>query len=212
MDPNVVAAIIGGTSGLGGAIIGGLIAARATNKATKEANTHALRMQQTAQNAIVRGVLMGIRAEITTLWRIYTSQFGTIFEQLNDGEALFYHYPLHQNYFSVYESNAPVFGQIPDDDVRKAIVTTYLRAHGVIDSHHCNNQMIEKYGALQRLRDETKSSRYNGQIDAELASLKEYGRFMKQNYFEMKALVRDLTQKIDAHLQLTEGASSRLLT
>lgn len=107
MDPNVVAAIIGGASGLGGAIIGGVIAARATNRSTKQANAHALQMHQAAQNAMVRGVLLGIRAEITTLWEIYTTEFGSVFEQLNDGDAFFYHYPLHQNYFSVYESNAP---------------------------------------------------------------------------------------------------------
>lgn len=74
MDPNVVAAIIGGLSGLGGAIIGGIIVARATNRATKQANTHALQMHQAAQNATVRGVLLGIRAEITTLGEIYTAE------------------------------------------------------------------------------------------------------------------------------------------
>ncbi len=46
MDPNVLVAIIGGATGFGGAIIGDFIAARATNKSTKQANTHAQQMQQ----------------------------------------------------------------------------------------------------------------------------------------------------------------------
>jgi hypothetical protein len=212
MDPNVVAAIIGGASGLGGAIIGGVIAARATNKSTNQANAYALQMQQAAQNATVRGVLLGIRAEITTLWDIYTAEFGAVFEQLNDGEAFLYHYPLYQNYFSVYESNAPLFGQILDDELRKSIVTTYLKGRGLIDSHLYNNQLIEKYNALQRLRDDTGSARYTALIDAELAGLNQYGTFMKQSYFEMKALVSDLTERIDAHVRLMEGTSNRLLT
>lgn len=211
MDPNVVAAIIGGASGFGGAIIGGFIAARATNKSTKQANAHALQMQYAAQRATVQGVLLGLRAEIVTLWEIYTAEFGSVLEQLNDGEAFLYHYPLHQNYFSVYESNAPLFGQIPDDAVRKAIVTTYLKGRGLIDSHLYNNHLIEKYGALQQLRDDTVSARYNAQIDAALANLNEYGTFIKQSYFEMKALVSDLTEKIDAHIGLMEGTSNRIL-
>ena len=211
MDPNIVAAIIGGASGLGGAIVGGVIAARATNKSTREANAHALQMQQASQSATVRGVLLGLRAEISTLWNIYVAEFGPVLEQLPDGEAFWYHYPLHQNYFSVYESNAPLFGQIPEDDIRTAIVTTYLKGRGLIDSHLYNNHLLEKHGDLQRIRDETGSARYNGQIDASLANLNEYGTSIKQSYFEMKDLVADLTKQIDACVRLMEGQSNKLL-
>jgi hypothetical protein len=156
--------------------------------------------------ATVHGVLLGIRAEIVTLWEIYSGEFGSILEELKDGEAFLYHYPLHQNYFSVYESNAPFFGQIPDDQLRKAIVTTYLKGRGLIDSHLYNNQLIEKYGELQRLREETGSARYNLQIDAALENLNGYAKFLKDSYFEMRTLVAGLTQRIDDHVRLTESA------
>jgi hypothetical protein len=210
MDPNIFAAIIGGVSGLGGAIIGGVIAARATNRATKQANDHALLLQQTAQTAIVHGVLLGIRAEIVTLWEIYSSEFGKILEELGDGQAFVYHYPLYQNYFTVYESNAPLFGQIPDDQLRKAIVTTYLKARGLIDAHLYNNHLIEKCNELQRVRDETGSARYNGQIDAALANLSGYANSLKEAYFEMKTLVGDLTRQIDDCVRLNEGAPASI--
>jgi hypothetical protein len=210
MDPNILAAIIGGVSGLGGAIVGGVIAARATNRATKQANDHALRLQQTAQTAIVHGVLLGIRAEIVTLWEIYTAEFGNILEELGDNEAFLYHYPLYQNYFTVYESNAPYFGQIPDDQLRKAIVTTYLKGRAIIDSHLYNNHLIEKYNELQRVREETGSARYNGQIDAALADLSGYSNSLKETYFEMKTLVGDLTRRIDDYVRLNEGAPSSI--
>jgi hypothetical protein len=210
MDPNILAAIIGGVSGLGGAIIGGVIAARATNQATKQANDHALRLQQAAQTAIVRGVLLGIRAEIVTLWEIYTVEFGNILEELGDNEAFLYHYPLYQNYFTVYESNAPYFGQIPDDQLRKAIVTTYLKGRAIIDSHLYNNHLIEKYNELQRVREETGSARYNGQIDAALADLNGYSNSLKETYFEMKTLVGDLTRRIDDYVRINKGAPSSI--
>lgn len=77
MDPNVLAAIIGAVSGLGGAIIGGFIAARATNKSTRQANEHNLKLQEINQRATLNGVLLGIRAEIETLWEIYSAEFAT---------------------------------------------------------------------------------------------------------------------------------------
>jgi len=211
MDPNILAAIIGGASGVVGGVVGGVIAARATQKSTREANAHALQMQHAAQSATVRGVLLGIRAEIVTLWDIYAAEFGVVLEELSDGEAFWYHYPLHQNYFSVYESNAPLLGQIPDDSIRNAIVTTYLKGRGLIDSHLYNNQLLEKHGALQRVRDETGSAKYAEQIDASLANLNEYGTFIKQSYFEMKVLVSDLTERIDAGVRLMEGQTNKLL-
>src|SRR5256885_15888904 len=108
MDPNVLSAV----SGLGGALIGGGLAAWATIKATKRANEHSLRLQQQAQETTIQGVLLGLRAEITTLWEIYSKEFGPVLEELKAGEEFSYIYPLYQNYFTVYESNASLFGQI----------------------------------------------------------------------------------------------------
>src|SRR5712692_3255191 len=134
MNPTLLAAIIGGGTALVAAIIGGMITARATTKATQRANEHTLRLEQQKHDDAVRGVLLGLRAEISTLWDIYSTEFGAVIEQLPEGEEFSYIYPLYQNYFTVYESNAHLFGHIPDDNLRQAIVATYLKARGLIDT------------------------------------------------------------------------------
>lgn len=200
MDPNVLSAVVGGVAGLGGAMIGGGLAAWATIKATKRANEHSLRLQIQAQEAAIQGVLLGLRAEISTLWETYSKEFGPIIEELQEGEEFDYIYPLFQHYFSVYESNASLFGQIPDDRLRKAIVTTYLKGRGLIDTHLYNNQLIERHRTLRRLRDETGNANLDPQINAALENLKGYSKSVRDNYFEMRALVTDLTNQIDNHV------------
>lgn len=104
MNPNIIAALIGGGTGLVGAIVGGIITARATSKATKRANDLALRLKQQEHDTVVRGVLLGLHAEISTLWRIYSNEFGEVIEELKEDEEFTHVYPLYQNYFTVYES------------------------------------------------------------------------------------------------------------
>jgi hypothetical protein len=207
MDPNLIAALIGAASGLLGAIIGGVIAARATSIATRKANEHSLSLQESNQKAAIHGVLLGLRAEIETLWEIYSAEFGSALEELKEGEPFLYHYPLHQNYFTVYESNAALFGQIPDDKLRKTIITTYLRGRGLIDSHLYNNHLIEGHLRLQRLREETNNPVFDIQINVAMEELKAYARFLKEIYGELKPLVTDLTRQIDHTITLTGGTS-----
>lgn len=200
MNPNIVAALIGGGTGLVGAIVGGIITARATAKATKRANDLALRLKQQEHDTVVRGVLLGLHAEISTLWGIYSNEFGAVIEELKEGKEFTHIYPLYQNYFAVYESNASLFGQIPDDNLRKAIVTTYLRARGLIDTHLYINQLIEQQVTLRRLRDETGNINIDQQITTTSEDLRHHSKLVKANYFEMKTRVADLTEQIDRYL------------
>lgn len=166
-----------------------------------------MRLQEASQKATIYGVPLGICAEIETLWEIYSAEFGKALEELKDNEAFFYHYPLHQNYFTVYESNAALFGQIPDDRLRKAIVTTHLRGRGLIDSHLYNDQLIESRLRLHRLREETGNPMFDIQMNAAMEELKADGKFLKENYLGMKALVNNLIGQIDDNVALIEGTS-----
>jgi hypothetical protein len=82
---------------------------------------------------------LGLRAEISTSWDFYVKQFGAIIEELPNGGPFDYMYGLYQSYFTVYESNASLLGQIPDDNLRQAIVATYAVARRLIDTHLLNN-------------------------------------------------------------------------
>ena len=197
MNSNLLTAIISGGSALIGAIIGGLIAARATRQATVHATEHSLRLEQQKQNAVIEGVVLGLRAEISTSWDFYLNQFGDSVEALRDGEAFDRIYGLYQSYFTVYESNASLLGQIPDDTLRQAIVATYGKARALIDTHLHNNELIRRRDTLEALRDQTGNANLDAQIDAASVNLRSNGKAVKENYLEMKRRVPDLTARID---------------
>ena len=209
MNSNLLTAIISGGSALIGAVIGGLTAARATRQATAHATEHSLRLEQQKQGAVVHGVVLGIRAEISTCWDFYQQQFGTTIEALPDGEPFDYIYGLYQSYFHVYESNASLFGQIPDDDLRQAIVTTYLRTYGLIDTHLYNNELIRRRDALEALGDQTGNANLNVQINAAYANLRKNATAVKENYLEMKRLVPDLLKRIDKFVSRPQQSESK---
>jgi hypothetical protein len=197
MNSNVVIAIITGGSALVGAVIGGLITAQATKRATAHANEHALRLERQKYDAFIYGVVLGFRAEISTSWDFYVKQFGAIIEELPGGEPFDYIYGLYLSYFTVYESNASLLGQIPDDNLRQAIVTTYAVARPLFDTHLLNNELIRRRDSLQAIRDETGSRNLDAQINAASTSFKGKVAAVKENYLEMKRLVPDLLKRID---------------
>lgn len=197
MNSNLLTAIISGGSALIGAVIGGLIAARATRQATVHANEHALRLEQQKQEAVIQGVVLGIRAEIFTSWDSYLKQFGDVIHELPHGEAFDYIYALYQSYFTVYESNASLPGQIPDDDLRQAIVKIYANARALVDTHLHNNELVRRRDALETLRDQTGNANLDAQISAAFANLRGNAKAVKDNYLEMKRLVPDSIALID---------------
>lgn len=127
----------------------------------------------------------------------YLKQFGAIVEQLPDGEPFDYVYGLYQNYFTVYESNVSFVGQIPDDDLRQAIVATYGKARALIDTHLHNNELVRRRDSLEAMRDQTGNSNLDAKISAASADLRSNGKAVKENYQEMKRRGCDLIARID---------------
>ena len=80
------------------------------------------------------GILQAIHDEIETLWDNYMDGIGHHTEALADGQPLNIYYPVTQEYFTVYNTNAFFIGRIRDHDLRKLIVSTYSKARGLIDS------------------------------------------------------------------------------
>ena len=70
---------------------------------------------------------------------------GRNLEVLEGNKPVNFYYPLTQEYFTVYNTNAFLIGQIEDHDLRKLIVTTYTKARGLIDAYRLNNELLAKY-------------------------------------------------------------------
>ena len=132
MNPEIATAVIGGASGL----LGGVIVALATLRATKLAFKHSLDSETKNRRAVVGGVQLGIKTEMEVLWEIYEKEL--------EGDPLKEWHILPENYFTVYESNCSYIGQIEEDDLRTAIITTYLLAKSLLNAHLHNNALHER--------------------------------------------------------------------
>ncbi len=152
IDPNVANTIITAISTVVAGIIGGWIGARSTKSATERALNHNLTLQEEDRRAVLRGALLGIRAELEQLLMI--SQAEEIETDVNEAvvneRPLHVVYPIHLNYFIIYEANASLIGQITDDELRKAIISTYLLASSLINSLKHNSEMEEEYRRMVR--------------------------------------------------------------
>lgn len=128
--------IISVATNFAAALIGALIGAWATRSATIRAARLALEnervLQNSAQRTILRGALLGIRTEVEAIWTRYEAEVGRRVASLPDGEPLLVVYKVRQEYFTVYESNCALIGQIPHDPLREAIIGVYVQAKSLL--------------------------------------------------------------------------------
>ncbi|HEY6229653.1 MAG TPA: hypothetical protein VIW64_00185 [Pyrinomonadaceae bacterium] len=180
LDPNVANTVITAITTLIAAVVGGVIAAWATRGATKRALKHSLTMEQRNRGAVLRGVLLGIRTELELLLEIYRGEMELEMESLKEGQGIHVTLPIYQNVFTVYESNCSLIGQIEDDELRKAIIRTYLLAKSLVNAHTYNNKLIEEYDA--QMRDGTNRLFQQNAF----RRIQDYGSQVKLSYEEAK--------------------------
>lgn len=107
-----------------GTLIGGVLTLIATYVA------HRLQSATQKQNDAdqLKGLLQAIHDEVETLWDGYVRSAGAQIEALGDVQPMLMYWPITQDYFTIYNTNAFCIGRIKDHDLRKAIVLTYARA------------------------------------------------------------------------------------
>ena len=66
-------------------------------------------------------------------------------EELPDGQPLDFYYPLTQDYFTIYNSNAATIGRIKDCDLAEAIVVCYNKCKKVVDGFKYNNDLFRDW-------------------------------------------------------------------
>lgn len=132
VNSEIASAVIGGASG----VLGGMIVAFATLRATRLAFKHSLDSERKNRRAVVGGVQLGIKTELEVLWGIYEKEM--------EGDPLREWHILPESYFTVYESNCSYIGQIEEDDLRTEIITTYLLAKSLLNAHLHNNALHER--------------------------------------------------------------------
>ena len=128
---NALDAIIGGFFVLAGVIFANSL------------NNRRLRNEDQKKIQNFRSALL---IEIKTYYTLYIENIRTALGNTPDGSPFLYYYPVTQeNYFTVYDNNANMIGDLSDTYERELIVEVYARTRALIDTYRFNNEMIKKY-------------------------------------------------------------------
>lgn len=126
------------------AVIGGIIAGYFSLRATNQSHANQKEIAENNELQVIKSLLQAIHDELETVFENYQATMGNRIESLQDGQPLFWYYPLVSDFFNVYNGNTFLIGRIKDHDLRKNIIKTYTLGKGMIDSYRMNNDLVQK--------------------------------------------------------------------
>lgn len=171
-DPSIASALVTGLVSIIVGVVAAQIGAKATRQATEQAQSFHLQQQRTLKEAQVAGVIQAIYVELSCLWIIYRDEFEEVWKNLPSDEPLRIYYPLNQDYFTVYNANSSMIGQIPDESLRVGVVKAYLAAKNLVDGHLFNNRILDDISAMLQHRAATADSAVVTQLESRLSDLR----------------------------------------
>ncbi|MBV8938610.1 MAG: hypothetical protein JO089_02060 [Alphaproteobacteria bacterium] len=180
--------LFGFASGLIGAAVGGVF----TLYAARQSIVASVVREQKQDEKEMQNMLEAMGVEMSTLWDFHMMRVGERVEQLRDGEALEFYYPLTQDYFTIYDTNASKIGLVKDPALRKAIVVCYNKCKKVVDGFKYNNELYRDYAQAASVPVDLPQQRKL--VEAKRGMLSEYAKIIRSDHFELKAYVEELTR------------------
>lgn len=132
---------------------------------------------------------------------------------LENGKPLLTHWHVMNDFFTLYNSNAFLISKIPDNDLRKEIVTIYTMAKGLIDSFRFNNELLGKYEQVLSFYTLTNKDVFKQYFDTQNKLMGEYANLIKKSHDELKIKVdkflRSLRKK-EFTMKINKNSMTRL--
>lgn len=179
--------LYGFVAALIGAIVGGLFTLKATDKAIREENQKEARLDEKE----VQNLLDALGVEIRTLWGFHMRRIGALIEGMGDTpQALEFYYPLTQDYFTVYNTNAMMIGRVKEPVLREAVVVCYNKCKKVVDGFKYNNVLFRDHRDMVNMSDG--SPQFQQRIDAKYKELLEYAQVIKEDHYELKGYIEHM--------------------
>lgn len=185
-------------SGLIGALLGGLTTLLASwwqHHLEKKRN-------EIENNKSINATIEAIKTELVCLLERYDQTIGKLVETLKDNESFLYYYYATEDYFTIYNQNSSLIGQISDACLRKNIISVYINIKGLLETYKINNGLIDKYQYYKNLFLETENKIYEQQRQAYHTSLLDYFPYIKEGHDQTKVLgtqlIRDITVYLDS--------------
>lgn len=157
--------------------------------------------QTEASRDEVRNFLSGIREELHVNWLVYMQTVGEYVRTIPPGEVVDATWPVPDNPFKVYASTVALIGHVPDDEIRKNIIATYVVAGGLLLTWEMHNSMRAARDAI------APGLHGAGGLESHVAwlahqkSLKRYSQQLIKHQGEATAMINITVGLIDTYLQ-----------
>ena len=186
LSDEIIQKLMGPLTGLMGAVVGGVFTLRASSKAYRLE----LAKEHAREEREIQNMLDSLGLEISTLWNFHMNRIGGLVEHLPEGGAFEFYYPLTQDYFTVYNTNAGKIGAVKDAKLREAIVICYNKCKKVVDGFKYNNILYRDYRDLLLMP--ANSPNHADYVKAKYQELVDYAQIVVADHFEVKGYVEQL--------------------
>lgn len=201
MDVNQVNAALVLVGALVGALVGGCITGFFTLVGVSRTYKNDVKRLNKVEAAHLQGFYRAVLTEMETLWTYYQETMGHVVESLTTGNPLAYYYPVTQDYFTVYRSNADLIGRIPNRRLREIIVKTYIGAQALVDSYKMNNELVARLEHWEGLFAETKNDTYQVKLDLTYKGLVDYASGIQKRHYQLKTNVESLISALKDNIK-----------
>jgi hypothetical protein len=179
---------------VGGALIGVNLGNKNARKIQQEEADHQLERDRQTEAVRLNAMLQALREELSVSWNIYVVQVGQSVENAaNDKQKPLPFWPCYGDYFVVFKANAANLGMIKTDDLRKALVATYIFAEGHIETYQTFNRFLADHHHA--------NPSLPSNVEKALAALLDYHPRLLKSHNALKGLVKECCRLLDAELQ-----------
>ncbi len=180
--------------GIGGAFIGGIFVffgTLLTFKLEKKKNKE-------NEEQLVKNYLLAIHDEVESVWTAYEATLGLYLQQLEVDKPCDMYWPVSQDYFTVYHSNATLLGKVVNESLRKSIITSYLIAKTLKDCVIMNNYLLEKNEKFEYIAGNSANEHDRNMANACLQALIDYAPELRSRHYELKQQKENLFKELRA--------------
>jgi hypothetical protein len=181
------------TDGVVGAVIGGFLAGIAGVITSFVSHHLEKRRADQEKKEKVKTFLLSILSEIETLWQFYMEGVGEKLDSFpeNPEEPFRWLWPIQQDYFTIFNSNAYMIGEIEESILRDKIIMAYNGGKSLIDQFHFHNDRLNELCELEGQEPEDKDSalKYAAQCLVMKTLLIDDAKRLKETHVQVKEII-----------------------
>ncbi|EPJ51780.1 MAG: hypothetical protein OFPI_16340 [Osedax symbiont Rs2] len=188
-------------SALLGVLIGALFAARYCRKLALQSQQAVQHQAQVNEKKVLDGFLQVLQLESKIVFDHYENRIGLDIEQLKEGEPLLQSYPQNSDFFSAYNSNTALIGQVPDAALRLQIVKANTLFKAMLNALQINAQLRDEYLRLLEKADVSQAPIDASKANKKLKVLQQQGLLLKREHLLSKVQMLKMLSLLQAYSQ-----------